>query len=130
MRKRVMVSVVLAAFLLLGSAVYANFPDGYRNCLSRYNMADLEKVKQFQHDTLQLRDELMVKKLAIRQEYAKAAPDRQKIAALQKEVIDIRTQIHQKADENGIPLKGCGKIGKRMVGKKMMMRGHQCSAGL
>ena len=131
MRKGMIVSLVLATCMLIGSAVYAHSPGGCGACLSRFDTAHLEKVKTFQKDTLQLRDELMTKKFELRYEYAKPSPDRQRIASLHKEVIDIRAQIHQKADESGIPLQGCGTIGKRMMGRKMMMmRGHPCPVKL
>jgi len=130
MRNGVIVSLVLSTFLLIGSAVYAYCPGGYGACLSRFDTANLEKVKAFQKETLQLRDEFMTKKLELCHEYGKPSPDRQRIASLQKEVIDIRAQIHQKADESGLPLQGCGKIGKRMMGRKMMMRGHECPVRL
>jgi zinc resistance-associated protein len=131
MRKGLIISLILSTCMLIGSVVYAHFPGGFGSCLwKQQGEVDIEKVKAFQKDTMQLRDELVVKRLSIQQEYAKAAPDRQEIASLQKEIIDIRAQIYQKADETGIRFQGCGKIGKRMVGKKMMMGGHQCPVRL
>lgn len=130
MRKGVIESLVLATCLLIVFIGYAHSHGGYGACLPGFDTADIEKVKAFQKATLQLRDEFMTKKLEIRQEYARADPDRQKIALLQKEVIDIKAQIHQKADETGLPLQGCGKIGKRMMGKQIMMKGDQCRVRL
>ena len=63
---------------------------------------DLEKVAKFQKETLPLRDELMMKKLELRQEYAKEKPDADVIGKLRKEMIDIQTSIDKVAADLGL----------------------------
>ncbi len=110
MKKELIIGLILIVGLLLVSAVYAQFPDkGYG--LKQFSNADIEKVKKFQRETLPLRDELIAKKLEIRQEYGKENPNRERIAALEKEIIDIRAKIHQKADELGLPAQKVGRMG-------------------
>jgi hypothetical protein len=122
MRKGVIVLLIAAAVLILVSAVYAYRPDeGYRNC--QMQNADIDSVKKFQKDTLSLRDELITKKIELRKEVNKENPDRGRIASIQKEIIDIKTKIHQKADETGVHWqKRVGTGCDRISGKGIMRR--------
>jgi hypothetical protein len=123
-KKGVIIGLIVIAGLLLVSAVYAQFP-GKGSGLKQFSNADIETVKKFQHETLPLRDELITKRLEIRQEYGKENPDRERIATLEKEIVDIRTKIHQKADELGLPARKGGKMGYgKMSGKGM--KGEGC----
>ena len=99
MRKGVVVVLVLVAALTFVSAVYAYLP-GYGS--GKYGFCDVnpEKARKFQKETLSLRDQLVTKKLEVRKEFARKHPDRDKIAAIQKEIIAIRTKIMKKADES------------------------------
>lgn len=108
MRKWLIVSIAVLTFLVLVSAVYAHFPGrgAGLNC-RQFAGADIEKVKQFQKETLPLRDEMITRRLEIREELHKETPDRDRIAEIKKEMIDLRTQIMKKADEAG--LSQCGK---------------------
>ena len=120
MRKGVILVLVSAAVLILVSAVYAHWPGGgYRTC--QLQNADLDSVKKFQKETLPFRDELITKRLELRKEFSKEKPDRERIATIQKEMIDIRTKIHQKADEAGVHWQKSGRTGcGRMLGKGIM----------
>jgi zinc resistance-associated protein len=72
---------------------------------------DIEKFKQFQKETSGLRDEMKVKRLELRNEFLKEKADEERIATLQKEIIDLRTKIHKAADKAGIelPVRGAGR---------------------
>ncbi len=124
MKKGVIVSLILIAGLVIVSAVYAHFPGGgFGTCLSRFDDTDIETVKKFQKETLPMRDEMITKKLELRREYSKENPDRDRIAVLRKEIIDIRTNILKKSDEAGLPAwknsrKGYGMIGRRNAGRE------------
>ncbi len=120
MRKGVIVGLILAFCMILVSAVYAHSPGGgYGLC--QFHNVDLDTVKKFQKETLPLRDELITKKIELRKEFSKANPDRDYIAALQKEIIDIKTQIGKKADEAGVPARKHGKMGcGRMLDKSII----------
>ena len=119
MRKGVILSLLLIAGLVFVSVVYAYFPGGgLGTCLSGFGNTDTETVKKFQKDTLPMRDDLITKRLELRREFSKENPDRDRIASLQKEIIDIRTKILNKSDEAGLPAwknsrKNYGMIGRR-----------------
>jgi len=122
MRKGVIVVLIAAAALVFVSAVYA-YPPGNGNNICRSGNIDTGAVKKFQKETLPFRDELITRKLDLRKEFSKRTPDRDRIAALQKEIIDIRTKIIKKADESGVPryfgrAKGC----RWMQGKGMIQK--------
>ncbi len=120
MRKEVIVVLILAAALVFVSVVYA-YPPGRGNGICRSGNVDTEAVRKFQKESLSFRDELITRKLDLRKEFSKRTPDRDRIAALQKEIVDIRTKIMKKADESGVPnyfgrAKGC----RWMQGKGIM----------
>jgi hypothetical protein len=122
MRKGVIVVLIAAAALVFVSAVYA-YPLGNGNGICRSGNVDTGAVKKFQKETLSFRDELITKKLDLRKEFSRRIPDRDRIAVLQKEIIDIRTKIMKKADESGVPkyfgrAKGC----RWMQGKGIMQK--------
>jgi len=111
MKKGVIVVLIAAAALMIVSAVYA-YPPVNGNGICRKASIDTGAVKKYQKETLSFRDELIARKLDLRKEFSKRTPDRDRIAALQKEIIDIRTKIMKKADESGAPkyfgrAKGC-----------------------
>ena len=102
MRKGVVVVLAVVAALMFVSAVYAYLPgDGPGK--NRLCSVDPEKARKFQKETLSLRDQLIAKKLEVSREFARRHPDRDKIAAIRKEIVDIRTKIMRKADESGMP---------------------------
>ena len=111
MRKEVIIGLVLVTGIMLVSASYAHFPgSGYRVCC--FQDVDMDSVKKFKKETLPLRDEFLTKKFELRKEIAKDKPERERIAELRKEIIDIRMKIQRKADGAGIHLwngdkKGC-----------------------
>ncbi len=107
MKKVVAVAVVLAIGLV-GTAYAQPFGPGYAG------QVDVNKVTQFQKETLPLRDELATRNIELRNEYLKQNPDRDKIAQLQKETIDLRTKIQAAAEKQGLPAWGNG---GRMAGR-------------
>ncbi|MFN3396500.1 MAG: hypothetical protein ACK4Z9_06880 [Thermodesulfovibrionales bacterium] len=125
-----LILIALSAILILGigATVYARGPwgDGGWACMDMSGL-DIEKVKKFQKETLNLRDELHIKKLELRQEYDKEKPDLDRIAQLRKEIIDLQTRIQKIASSNGLPAMGpgCGRMGRgHMMGG--MRHGCQC----
>jgi len=59
-------------------------------------------LRQFQKETLPLRDELQVKSLELRNEYVKENPDQAKIANLRGEIRDLRAKIQTAAEKQGL----------------------------
>ena len=72
------------------------------------SQVDVNAFRNFQKETLTLRDEMAAKRLELRNEFNRETPDQTKIAALQKEVIDLRTRIMDAARKNGLPDRGYG----------------------
>ncbi|MDI6743931.1 MAG: hypothetical protein QMD07_00985 [Thermodesulfovibrionales bacterium] len=125
MKRAVIISLTLVVGLFLTGAAYAMW-GGYGSgpCITATG-ADVETVKKFQKETLSLRDEIMTKKLELQSEYNKPAPDTNRIAALQKEIIDLQTKIQAAAEKHGITAGGAmgGHMGGMMMGRGMMGRG-------
>lgn len=120
--KKVSVVAVAVAVLIFCSAIYGWTQAGPGAPPAQ---VDIKAVKQFQKETLPLRDELMVKRLELRNEYAQASPNYEKIAGLQKEMIDLRTKIQVSAQKYNLPAMGCG----LMAGKGGFGRGGCQGAG-
>ena len=97
--KKVLVAVLVAALALsLGGLAYAvgDTGPGYGN------QTDVKAVRTFQKETLPLRDELIAKRVELQNEYAKPNPDQNRIATLQKEMIDLRAKIENSARKQGL----------------------------
>ena len=79
---------------------------GYQSNLSDEQIASLEKERQdFYEATQSLREALYQKELELRSELAKAEPDAQKAAALQKEISSLQSQLDQKRLDQGIRMR-------------------------
>jgi zinc resistance-associated protein len=100
-----------------GGAGYGCGPCGHGAGAISGKPVDTAAFRAFQKETLPLRDEMMAKRLDIRNEYLKEKPDQNRIAALQKEMIDLRTKIRTAAEKQGLPAAGFGQgCGQRMAG--------------
>jgi Spy/CpxP family protein refolding chaperone len=109
--KKTLAAVVVAAVLVACGLAYAQAP-----ARAYGGQADVNAFKQFQKETLPLRDEMQVKRLELRNEFAKQAPDENRIAQLQKEMIDLRAKISSAADKNGVQGYGYGRMGYGWMG--------------
>jgi zinc resistance-associated protein len=79
---------------------------GYQGDLSDDQIARLDKERQdFYQATESLREALVQKELELRSELAKAEPDAQKAAALQKEISSLQSQLDQKRLDQGIRMR-------------------------
>ncbi|HYA11927.1 MAG TPA: hypothetical protein VEF37_02945 [Thermodesulfovibrionales bacterium] len=128
MKKKTIIGLVMVLGLLIMSAVYAS---GYRGPygMNTWQSVDVENVKQFQKETLSLRDELITKRLELRQECGKQDSDSDRITALRNDIRDIRSKIKEVADKYEVPL-GCMKWhnrGERCMGGPMAQ--NRCIAG-
>jgi zinc resistance-associated protein len=102
---------VLVAGMVYAAGDRGQYPNA--NCQN----IDIEKVKKFQKETLSLRDELVTKRLELRNEYKKQSPDNERIATLRGEIRDLRSQIQAVADKYEVPLRCMKWRGKRMYEK-------------
>ncbi len=124
MKKLMVATLVVVVGIVLGTAAYGGWGGGYGPWYGN-QAVDVNKFRAFQKETLPLRDELMAKRLEIRNEYAKDNPDQNRVAVLEKEIIDLRTKIHNAAQKQGLPAWGPGRMtgGGRGGGPGMMGRG-------
>ncbi len=129
MKKMWVVALVAAVGLaLLGTSVHAGWGMGCAYCPgyaygpTAGKQVDINAFRAFQKETLPFRDEMMAKRLELRNEYTKEKPNQDRIATLQKEMIDIRARIQTAAEKQGLPAAGFGPgtggrgYGARMVG--------------
>jgi hypothetical protein len=115
--KGVIIILVLAAGLMFASAVYAYFPAGIQRT-SQPERVDLDSLKKFQRETLSLRDALITKRLELSREFCKKKLNKNRIAELQRKILDIRAQIQEKADEAGIAGQYAGRTGCDWMSRK------------
>jgi hypothetical protein len=114
-RGRTIIGILVVMGVLIMGTVFAfgyRGPSGTNACQN----LDIEKVKQFQKETLSQRDEMMTKKLELKKEYVKDAPDDKRIGILKQEIRDLKVSIKQAADKYDVNLR-CLKghhRGKRM----------------
>jgi hypothetical protein len=114
-RGKTIIGILVVMGVLIMGTVFAfgyRGPSGTNACQN----LDIEKVKQFQKETLSQRDEMMTKKLELKKEYVKDAPDDKRISILKQEIRDLKVSIKQAADKYDVDLR-CLKghhRGKRM----------------
>lgn len=117
--KNIIVLLVILGIIITG-VVYAQVY-GTRNLVTDCQNIDIESVKKFQSETLNLRDELIIKRLELRNECQKQFPDNTRIEKLRKEIRDLKTNIREVADKYKISI-GCLKWrGKMACGRPVAM---------
>ena len=122
MKKSAIIGLVIAVGLLIAGGVYAWWPGGGYG-MGYGTSANVETMKKFQKETLSLRDDLMTKQLELQNEYNKPAPNTNRIATLQKEIIDLQAKIHTVAEKYGVSGPMGGHMGGMMMGPGMMGQG-------
>jgi hypothetical protein len=60
------------------------------------------KVRKFQKDTFALRDELAAKRADLQEEYQQPEPNSARIAALEKDIVDLEARIEAAAHRTGV----------------------------
>jgi zinc resistance-associated protein len=113
--KKIWFTGLMAAFgiALIGTTVFAQCGMGYGygrgpGYFAAGKTVDVAAFKAFQKETLPLRDEMMTKRVELRNEFLKEKPDQTRIATLEKQMIDLRTQIRAAAEKNGLPVPALG----------------------
>lgn len=117
MKKVLVAALIVAVGFSLGSLGYAAWASGP----GAGDPANVQALRSFQKETLPLRDELAAKGLELQNEYAKESPDQNRVATLQKEMIDLRAKIRDAAQKNGLPDRGPGRAGQGGWGRGYMM---------
>jgi hypothetical protein len=119
--KRTITIAVAGVAMLAATGVFAMMGMGAMNCGPMANLKP-EEARAFFKETSDLRTEMMVKQIELRQENAKATPDAAKVEALQKEMTELRTRIQAIAKAQGLPdfpcsTEGCGMMQGGGMGK-------------
>jgi cell shape-determining protein MreC len=114
-KHKTIISLVVILGIVFFGAVYASGQRGSSGVSTCQNV-DIEKVKQFQKETMSLRDDLMIKKLELRKEYKQPAPDSDRIKTLKQEMRDLQASIREAANKAGVDLR-CVKRRHREEGK-------------
>ena len=79
---------------------------GYQGYLSDDEITKLDKERQaFFNDTSDLREKLYQKQLELRSELAKAEPDANKAAGIQKEISNLESELDQKRLDHRIRMR-------------------------
>ncbi len=128
MKKVFVVALVVVFGALLSTSAFAAWNTG--PWANPKEQVDVNAFRNFQKETMPLRDEMTAKRLELRNEWNKETLDQAKIAALQKEMIDLRTKIGDAAKKNGLPDRGFGPgYGKRGGYGPGYGRGHHMGWG-
>jgi hypothetical protein len=106
MKKLMVVALIVVFGALLSTVAVAAWTKGQGPGPDA--QVDVNAFRNFQKETLPLRDEMAVKRLELRNEFSKTNPDQATIAALKEEMIALRTQISDAAKKNGLPDRGFG----------------------
>ncbi len=98
--KTVAASLIVVALFAFGGIAYAQW--GMHGTGGYYGQTNVENLKKFQSETLNLRDALETKQIELDNEYAKPAPDTATINTLQADIADLNAKINAVAAKYGI----------------------------
>lgn len=127
MKKTISISLAIALVVSIATAAMAFGPGyghGYGMGMTGANLTpeQAQKYTQFQKDILPLKQKMLQLKTELMTLRTAATPDWNAIAAKQKEMVDVRTDIQKKATEAGISGFGPGLCnGGRGMGMGMGM---------
>lgn len=128
MKRAIAISLAVVISLFLTGAAYAmrgGHGMGYGTGIN------VETMMKLHEETWSLRGEIITKTLELQGEYNKPTRDTNRIATVQKEIIDLKAKIQEIAKKYGIKVQakqgmmGHGKMGKgkmRGMGNCRMMR--------
>lgn len=109
MKKITATLTALALALVIGGTAQAGkhkggTHGGCGDCAQTGALTDQQR--SFQQNTIDLRQEMMLKRFEIQRENLKATPDISKVTALKAEIKAIQTRIHDLRIQSGLPDNG------------------------
>lgn len=119
MKKISVVVLALGLAVSMFSIASAGHGKGMRNggcsdCVQQGG-APSGPFQKFQADTIDLRQEMMLKRFEVQRENLKGVPDNAKIAALQADIKELQSKILTIRSQSGLPMDKCdGECGKGM----------------
>lgn len=103
MKKIIMLSIAVFVGLILTSSGYAMGPAGWHGMgFTTVANLNIEAVKNFLKDTSAARNELILKRIELAKAYSEKEINYDKVAAIQKEIIDLKTRILDTAKKYGL----------------------------
>lgn len=81
----------------------AQMPAGCANCQQNNDLVQKDQFRAFQESTIDLRQEMMLKRFALQRENLKGVPDRVKIAGLRAEIVNIQAKIRDIRLKSDLP---------------------------
>lgn len=129
MKKMSVVVIALALTVSLFSIANAGNRNGMGggcgNC-PQQGGAPSDQFRKFQGDTIELRQEMMLKRFEVQRENLKGTPDAAKVAALQADIKALQEKILNVRSQSGLPVDKCdGECTQAMGGcDKKNMGGH------
>ncbi len=125
MKKLVATTLVLGFMVLGGANAWAFGPHPYGGTLNPEQRAELQKVwGQFMTQTQDERTQVSTKVEQLKTLYAQPTPDKNKIAALQNEIIDLRATMAKRAVALQATLDGDVYFPAGMMGMHMLNGWH------
>jgi hypothetical protein len=142
-RNFIIIGVVAAAVLLIGSAAMARrggCGQGAGNCQgggygqgacisAASGSVNLEDLKKFQKETQATRDEIMLKRAELNNEYDKETPNSARMTELRKELIDLHAKVRKAAETYGLQSQGQWQGQGRGRGRGGMNANGGCDCG-
>jgi hypothetical protein len=100
------------------------------NCLQDGAASASDPFRKLQADTIDLRQEMMIKRFDMQRENLKGTPDKEKITALKTEIKVLQTKIMEIRSKSGLPAdKLDGECGQNTSGQSMMKGKGGCGKG-
>lgn len=107
MKKIYSTVTLLALALALGGTAMAQGDGGCANCPKGMMPPSAnDQFRKFQQETIDLRQEMMLRRFEVQRENLKGTPDAAKIAALGGEIKMIQAKIAEIRVQNGLPDRG------------------------
>ncbi len=129
MNKKLIAGMAVLMGLVLSGSVYAMGPGGWHGMgFTEVANLNIDSVKNFLRETSSARNELILKRIELAKAYAAKDLNYDKIASIQKEIIDLKTKILDTARKYGLDKEITAWFSMRhgMAGRGMgpgMMRG-------
>jgi hypothetical protein len=103
MKKTMIAGMAVLIGLMISGSVYAMGPGGWHGMgFTAVANLNIDSVKKFLKDTTDARNELILKKIELMKAYGAQEVNYDKVASMQKEIIDLKTKILDTARKYGL----------------------------
>jgi hypothetical protein len=123
-------SLAVSLFSIANAGNRNGMGGGCGDCAQQGGAAPSDQFRKFQADTIDLRQEMMMKRFEVQRENLKGTPDKEKIASLQADVKALQVKIMDLRGKSGLPDdKFDGECGQKTGGCGQKMMGG-CGKGM